>query len=350
MKTKTLCIFSPAFPDKAEPGWLPPVQVFIKALNRNFPQLKLVIFAFQYPYSTSPYTWEGNMVIPFNGMHKDKVARLLMWLRIARRFYAVQKTENIIGILSLWCGECAFMAQYLAKLFSIKHRCWILGQDARALNPYVKRIKPKPGMLAAISDFVREEFYRNHHVLPEHVVTNGIDTAMFDEMPAAKDIDVIGLGSMSFLKQYNLFVEIIAQIKKSLPGIKAMLCGDGEAMEQLKALIQANALTSNIELTGTLQQYQGLKMMQRAKILLHPSSYEGFSTACLEALFAGAHVVSFCKPMRHDIPHWHIVTSKEEMLQKVFDLLATPGIPFTPVLAYSIDDSAKQMMRLFDYP
>ena len=54
--------------------------------------------------------------------------------------------------------------------------------------------------------------------------------------------------------------------------------------------------------------------MQRTKIFLHTSSYEGFSGACLEALYAGAHVISFCEPMKQKIDHWHIVKDEKEML------------------------------------
>ena len=68
-----------------------------------------------------------------------------------------------------------------------------------------------------------------------------------------------------------------------------------------------------------------LQLMKRAKIFLHTSSYEGFSTVCLEALYAGCHVISFIKPMEHDIGHWHIVQSKEEMVKKAMEILGNRG-------------------------
>jgi len=350
MKNKTLFIFSPAFPDEKESGWLPPVQVFIRALNRNFPEIKLIIFSFQYPCYTKQYAWEGNTVIPFNGMHKNKFERLVMWLRIISTCYFKQKNQNIIGILSLWCGECAFVAKYCAKLFSLKHFCWILGQDARSFNTYVKRIKPKAEVLVALSDFLRDEFYRSHNIQPGHVITNGIDTGMFGAMPSVKDIDIIGVGSLSPLKQYNIFIEIVDEAKKYLPSIKAMLCGDGEDVKNIQFMIREKDLSKHVELTGQLEQRQVLAMMQRTRIFLHPSSYEGFGTVCIEALYAGAHVISFCKPMHHNLKNWHVVSTKEEMLEKVIQMLTDKNLVFEPILIYSIDDSAKEMMKLFDYP
>jgi hypothetical protein len=88
--------------------------------------------------------------------------------------------------------------------------------------------------------------------------------------------------------------------------------------------------------------------MQRAKIFLHTSNYEGFSTVCLEALYAGCDVISFVRPMHDDIDHWHIVNTEEEMVKKAIELLVSET-DNTPVLPYVMDDSAKAIMRLFNY-
>ena len=90
-------------------------------------------------------------------------------------------------------------------------------------------------------------------------------------------------------------------------------------------------------------------MMHRAKILLHPSSYEGFSSVCLEALYAGAHVISFIQPMHHGIKHWHVVKSAAEMQAKAQELLSSASTNYECVLAYSMENSVKAIMNLFDY-
>jgi glycosyltransferase involved in cell wall biosynthesis len=89
--------------------------------------------------------------------------------------------------------------------------------------------------------------------------------------------------------------------------------------------------------------------MQRSKIFLHPSSYEGFSGVCQEALYAGAHVISFCKAMNHEIEHWHIVKDKEEMTEKAGMILRSGSAGFDPVLTYDINDSVNAVMNLFGY-
>src|SRR4029077_10241981 len=103
--------------------------------------------------------------------------------------------------------------------------------------------------------------------------------------------------------------------------INAMLCGKGAQEMQLQKLILHYQLQNNILLIGEKSHPETLRLMQRTKVFLHTSNYEGFSTVCLEALYAGCHVISFIKPMQHNIDHWHIVQTKEQMLQKALYLL-----------------------------
>jgi hypothetical protein len=67
----------------------------------------------------------------------------------------------------------------------------------------------------------------------------------------------------------------------------------------------------------------------------------------MEALSRGAHVVSFCKPMKEEIQHWHIVTSAEEMKQKALSILRNET-NYEPVAPYSMNDTISKLMELFN--
>ena len=88
--------------------------------------------------------------------------------------------------------------------------------------------------------------------------------------------------------------------------------------------------------------------MQRSKILLHPSSYEGFPTVYAEALYAGAHVVGFFSPMRHPFAHQHVVASKEDMLNVVVNILSRGNIDHAGVLTCSIEETCSRVLALYD--
>jgi len=88
--------------------------------------------------------------------------------------------------------------------------------------------------------------------------------------------------------------------------------------------------------------------MQRSKVFLHPSAYEGFGAVCLEALYAGAQVLSFVQPMDAAIKNWHIAADKDDMLNILQAILHDTAINHERVLPYAIQANAGAMMALFE--
>jgi hypothetical protein len=87
--------------------------------------------------------------------------------------------------------------------------------------------------------------------------------------------------------------------------------------------------------------------MERTKLFLHPSSYEAFGVVCLEALAGAAHVISFCKPMRNEIPQWYTVGTKDEMIEKALLLLNDMSLASEKVIPYLVADQVKKIMDHF---
>ncbi|HEX4372973.1 MAG TPA: glycosyltransferase family 4 protein [Puia sp.] len=345
---KTLIILSPGFPaNEEDSACLPAQQSFVRSLNKNFPDLKIIILAFEYPFVRSAYLWHNNSVISFAGKNRRKIFRLIMWRKIWQELKKINKQENIIGLLSFWCTETALVGKLFAKKFKLKHFCWVLGQDARKGNKMIRFIKPKSEELIAMSDSLATEFFLNYKIHPKYIIPNGINPELFSENNSEKDIEISAAGSLIPLKRYDIFIDIINEINKTIPSAKEILCGKGEEEKKIKLLIEKFNLQNNITLTGEISHAEVLKIMQRSKIFLHTSSYEGFSGACLEALYSGAHVISFCQPMKQEIGHWHIVKTKEEMFHKTLELLSDPSTDFSPVLPFTMDNAAREMMRLF---
>jgi glycosyltransferase involved in cell wall biosynthesis len=347
---ETLVILTPGFPaNEADTACLPPQQVFIRALKSACPHLQIIILSFQYPFETKEYEWEGVKIIAFGGKGKGGLYRRFIWIRVWRRLNTLNRAHNVIGLLSFWLGETAFVASRFARKRNLIHRSWLLGQDARAGNNYVARIKPDAGELIAISDFVTHQYKKNYAVAPAHVIPIGVYPSSFDTDDDKRDIDILGAGSLIPLKQYHVFVEVINELKKTQPGIKATICGDGPEMGKLKRMIAEFGLEENIVLKGELPHQEVIKLMQRSAILLHPSNYEGFSTVCLEALAAGASVISFIKPMDAGMPKWFIANDKQEMLNAALTILGKARPDHSAVLPYPVAVNARAIMKLFNY-
>lgn len=342
-----LVIISPAFPrTEAETQWLPLQQQLAKTLQQQYPQIRIIVLSLYYPYETADYSWNGIAVSSFNGGNRGKIKHFLLWMNVWRKLTRIKKENRLIGIFSCWCGEAALMGRHFSRWNHLPHFCWICGQDAGKTNKFVKWIRPGGNELVAISHFIANEFYRNHGIKPKHIIPSAVDPKLFGEDQPERDIDILSAGSLSTLKQYEILVMILFNLKKTYPSIRAIHCGTGEERATIQQLIRNFGLEKNLSLLGEQPHSEVLKWMQRSRLFMHPSSYEGFGTVCLEALYAGAQVISFTKPINHEIKNWSIVRTPEEMQQKALELLDRK---FTPekVLVYSIEEIAGKVMGLY---
>lgn len=347
--SKALVILSPAFAEAEGDSWLPAQESFVRTVNALFPLLKIIIITFHFPAVKEQYNWYGNEVIALGGGMKGRWNSLLLWRRAWNTLKRLHKERNLLGIFSFFCSECAFVGHHFAKKNTLQHYIWILGQDARAGNRQVGRIKPAADELIAISDFLVREFERNHGIRPAHMIPLGLQRDEFQEGTAERYIDLLGVGSLIPLKQYDVFIDVAKAVQEQLPAIRARICGDGEEQLHLQQEIDRLQLNDHITLTGKLDRTKVLSLMHSSKILLHTSSYEGFGMVCAEALYAGAHVISFCKPLDKDFFQWHIVEDKQQMIDKALELLCDTKTTYDPVLTYAMEDTARSILERFGY-
>jgi glycosyltransferase involved in cell wall biosynthesis len=345
---KTLLIMMPGFPaDENDSNCLPFPQTFVRKLKETNPLLNIVVFAFQYPFSKLPYNWHGAKVFPFGGREKGKLLRLFLWWKVYRKAKEITENNNVAGILSFWLGECALLGKFVSRRRKLKWFVWLMGQDAKPNNRYFSLVRPKPESLIALSDFLSDEFYRNYAIRPAHVVPPGIDAQEFPKRNADRKIDLIGVGSLIALKQYDVFISVVAELVKKYPQLRAVICGKGPERDNLIDRIWQLGLQANIDLLDEVRHDEVLSLMQRSKILLHPSRYEGFATVYPEALFAGAHVVGFCRPMNALIHHLHVVGNVQEMIGVTERILTNEQVDHSPVLTCPIEDVCETVLSLF---
>lgn len=345
---KTFIILTPGFPvNEADTSCLPSIQVFVKNLQKDQPLLNIVIISFQYPFIAKKYKWHNIQVIGLGGSNKGKINRLWVWMQVWQTLKALNKQNQIIGILSLWLGECALLGKKFGKRYGIKHYTWLLGQDAKKNNRYKYLMNALPEELIAISDAVAKTFHESYGIQITSVIPIGMDGSLFRTMQGDRTIDIMGAGSLIPLKKYDLFVDVVCAVKKELGAINAVLCGEGPERDHLYELVDQYGLQNDINVAGEVSHGSALLLMQQTKVFLHTSSYEGFSTVCAEALRAGAYVISFCKPMLKDFDHWLIVNSPEEMIQHTTRILKNRSLEYSPVCTYSIHDTVRRVLHLF---
>lgn len=345
---RILLILTPGFAaGESDTTCIPLQQSLVPALQKADPGLGIMILAFQYPYHQQAYRWRNVQVIPFNGRNKGGLSRLWLRKKISNFLEGIRRDYDITGLLSFWYGECALAGKKFADRYGLRHYCWLQGQDARKENKYPRLLPPRAGELIALSDFLQETFEKNHGIRPAHLIPPGVDPAEFSVLNPERDIDIIGAGSLIPLKRFHLFIQTVAAVQKKIPGLKAVLTGDGPERKSLEQEVRSLGLSETIRFTGELPHPELMKLMQSARILLHPSAYEGFGLVCLEALAAGAQVCSLVQPMHRSIENWRIAKNEAELAETITETLKRNVPDHPPVIPFPIDASAEKILQLF---
>ncbi|MES2761916.1 MAG: glycosyltransferase [Bacteroidota bacterium] len=347
LKPNTVIVVTPGFPkDEHDTTCLPAFQQFALAIKQNFPDIKFVFISLQYPFKKGLYTWNGINVYAIGGKNKKHIFGLRTKRLALQKLNELKENSNIKGLISLWCIDTALVANRFALANNINHLIWIIGQDAKVTNGFVKKIKPKPSQLIAMSDFLKEEFKKNHHIDPKHIVTNGINPKLFEPLNTTqRPIDILGAGSLIPLKNYSLFIEVIAEIVKQHPILNVKIAGDGEEKKLLSDLIIQCKLQNNIELVGAKTHLETLSLMNRSKLFLHTSFYEGNSTVLMEALYSGCKVISTQKLSNELVKNLQTQTTKADLVNSILELLSQ-NKEAERVTFNTMDDSAKQIVQL----
>lgn len=348
MTKQRLVILSPGFPEnEQDTSCLPFAQQFVLSLQKLQPSLEVIVISLHYPFQKRTYTWHGTSVFAMGGQNRGKLYALRTRRRAYRQLAELYRQNPSMMLLSFWLTDCALVGDRFSKKHNVKHLTWVIGQDAKPGNRHVARIHPKSDRLIAMSDFLQQELDQNYGIRPAHVVNNGINEAMFLAFnTGGRPVDVLGAGSLIPLKNYELFVEVVAALKPQFPGIKACIVGEGQERGKLEALIKTHGLENNLKLLGQKTHAEVLQLMSQSKVFLHTSDYEGNSTVLAEALYAGCNVVSTRPLSSKAVPNLAVAGSKEALALNVASVLSQ-GAEHQQILFNSMDQSAAAILALF---
>ena len=342
-------ILTPGFPrDEGDTTCIPSLQQFLLALRKVRPDLEVAVIAFQYPHDGGEYMWHGVKVTALGGANQGQWRRLRTWAGAWRRLRAWRRSGPILGVLSLWLGECALVGRFFCRRAGLPHFIWMSGQDARAENHYLKRINPEGKEIIAMSDFLKAELHRNFGIMAGCVINNGINEAAFAPLNLGpRPIDILGAGALSPLKNYSAFLRLARELKRMHPHLSGVIAGEGPERARLEGEIESLGLKENVRLLGSLPHAQVLELMNQAKVFLHPSTYEGNSSVLMEALCAGCHVASFCGLSDAGVENLVVCRDEPDMAATADGWLTSPALPAQRVVFNRMEDSALKILSLY---
>ena len=110
------------------------------------------------------------------------------------------------------------------------------------------------------------------------------------EFACGQKYDLGYCGRFSEPKNPIGFLQIVAQVKKELPDVKAVMIGDGELRVQVLRMKQEQHLEENVDLVGFQQ--NPFPYIAACRVMAMPSLWEGFPMAAIEALSLGKPIVA----------------------------------------------------------
>jgi len=102
---------------------------------------------------------------------------------------------------------------------------------------------------------------------------------------ARRDIDMAFVGRLSAVKQPQQFIEIVAEVCRAVPGLRAVVVGDGPLLPALRRTARQLGVADHIGFLGKRMDVDAI--LGRSKVFVLTSRSEGLSIAMAEAMFAG---------------------------------------------------------------
>lgn len=107
-----------------------------------------------------------------------------------------------------------------------------------------------------------------------------------------KKYDVIFVGRLIKEKNVDILIKSIYQLKKLSPFIRCVIVGEGPEKNTISNIINQLGISENIKLSGFLDYTDLICKIKTSKILVLPSSREGFGMVVIEAFACAVPVIT----------------------------------------------------------
>jgi 1,2-diacylglycerol 3-alpha-glucosyltransferase len=344
-----IVILSPGFAaDENDTTSVPSLQLFTRFLQSHYHDLHIRIVAIQYPVKSGNYSWHGLPAFSAGGRLK-KLTRIFTWIKVLIHLYRVRRKTGIDIVHTFWLTEATLIGLVFCRLSGTRLLATAMGQDVKATNKYLRILRIFSFDVTVLSQFQHDymQNFKNTNVLK--VIPFGTDASYFKVKTKSRDIDILGVGSLNQVKNYEEFVEIIESIAVIYPGIRCEIIGEGDKRQGIENVIKEKGLENNIILRGDLSYSNTIEEMHSGRILLHTSTFEGQALVITEALAAGLYVVSHPVGIAAGLKSEKLLTGigKDDLVRHILSLLDIRQPDHSPEIHYTIDDTCREYHSIY---
>lgn len=226
----------------------------------------------------------GVRVIPLKRKSKGDLSRLFELMQIIR--------SGHYDIVHLWIDNVPGIYAHLA-MFAVGHPRFITGERAdiysqpgwyrrfkRVANRRVKRVLCNSN--ATARNVIHERLASASQV---DYIPNGIELDRFTPKPTPSDTITVGMvGSLSAVKNPEMFVRAAAKVIEIQPSVRFMHVGDGAMMDDMRQLARDLEIADSLTFYGLREDIP--KLLQQMDVFVLTSNSEGTPNAVMEAMAA----------------------------------------------------------------
>jgi len=344
---KHILVLTPGFPkDGSDENCIPSLQIFLDDFYKTFDEFKITVIALHYPPFNSKYLWKKIDIYGCGGNDVAFPKRFKVWKDLFNSAKKIHQEFPISCVHSFWLGECAYLGSRISKKYKIPHINTLMGQELNESNWYLKFVNLNKIKIVTLSERQASLFKAKTGKDGTKTIPWGIrsDEKKINEL---REYDIIGVGSLIPGKNFEMFVEIVHDIKKVFPNINAAIVGDGTEKEKIRNSIIKLNLENNIKLLGNLNRKDVLNLMGKSKILLHTSKYESFGYALAEALACGCYVVCSETGFAKNTNKMFVAANKDEFIKSILGLLNSKP-DYSPEIPFAINETSEMYKELYD--
>lgn len=126
-----------------------------------------------------------------------------------------------------------------------------------------------------------------------HIIPNGIDIERIERItPSSDGCDILFAGRLIKEKNVDMLLQAVNHLRKTVPDIKCHIIGNGPERERLIGLAGEHGLLGNVKFFGFMKYDEIISCMKSSKLLVLPSSREGFGMVVIEAFACGIPVIT----------------------------------------------------------
>jgi glycosyltransferase involved in cell wall biosynthesis len=129
------------------------------------------------------------------------------------------------------------------------------------------------------------------------IIPNGIDLKRIANIMSSPEVcDIMFAGRLIREKNVDVLLASLDNIRNVRPAVKCHIIGDGPEKERLVRLAAGRGLLNNVSFFGFMGDEEVIARIKSSKILVLPSTREGFGIVVLEAFACGVPVITVKSP------------------------------------------------------